>query len=546
MDNRIEHWPGKIGLAAAVAAAYYVTAWLSLGLLLEPDGVAVFWPAAGISSGVLIALGPRARWPVAVGVMAATIPANLMGDRNLPASIAFGLCNAAEALVTAGLIYRYFGANFHLGMLRAVLGLLAAAVLGTAISGIGGAVAYKLFHSPDVPMLTTWRHWFASDFVGILAVAPLLIGIANAIRRPPVRGEIPEALAALAALTATTILIIALPEQVWDTVLPLALLVPILLWLAARFRSVFSAVGGFTVSLIVVCTTIYGIGHFASSGLPAEDRILQAQMFVVAVMLGALAVAALFAERRRVETRLVDSNTMLEQERDNKLMNTQAVAAAIAHEVNQPLNAILINGSVVLQLLEKKLPQDVEVREVMNEIISDASRTGEVIDSIRALFRQSGAPPQPTNVNEIILEVVSLVRGELRDRGLAPLIQLAPELPLVPGNRNQLQQVILNLIRNALEAMDGIQDRTGVLRVGTEVRDGVAIVVTVQDSGAGIDGENLDKIFDAFFTTKRNGIGLGLAICRMIIERHGGRLTASSDGKSGALFSIVLPIRAGA
>jgi signal transduction histidine kinase len=543
MDNRIEHWPGKIGLAAAVAAAYYVTAWLSLGLLLEPDGVAVFWPAAGISSGVLIALGPRARWPVAVGVIAATIPANLMGDRNLPAAIAFALCNAAEALVTAGLIYRYFGANFHLGLLRAVLGLLAAAVLGTAISGIGGAVAYKLFHSPDVSMLTSWRHWFASDFVGILAVAPLFIGIANAVRRPPVRGEIPEALAALAALTATTILIIALPEQVWDTVLPLALLVPILLWLAARFRSVFSAVGGFMVSLIVVCTTIYGIGHLASSGLPAEDRILQAQMFVVAVMLGALVVAALFAERRRVETRLVDSKTMLEQERDNKLMNTQAVAAAIAHEVNQPLNAIVINGGVVLQLLEKKLPQDVEVREVMNEIISDASRTGEVIDSIRALFRQSGAPLQPTNVNEIIVEVLSLLRGELRDRGLAPLIHLAPELPLVPGNRNQLQQVILNLVRNALEAMDGIQDRKGVLRVGTEVRDGVAIVVTVQDSGAGIDGENLDKIFDAFFTTKRNGIGLGLAICRMIIERHGGQLTASSDGKSGALFSIVLPIK---
>jgi signal transduction histidine kinase len=131
----------------------------------------------------------------------------------------------------------------------------------------------------------------------------------------------------------------------------------------------------------------------------------------------------------------------------------------------------------------------------------------------------------------------------LQDRGLAQLIRLAPELPLVPANRNQLHQVILNLVHNALEAMDGIQDRTGVLRVGTEVRDGDAIVVTVQDSGPGIDGENLDKIFDAFFTTKRNGTGLGLAISRMIIERHAGQLTASSDGKSGALFSIVLPIQ---
>jgi len=542
-DNRIGRWPGKIALAAGVAVTYYVTAWVSLGLLLEPDGVAVFWPAAGISSGVLIAIGPHARWPVAFGVMAATIPANLMGDRNLPAAISFAVCNAAEALITAGLIYRYFGANFHLGRLRAVLGLLAAAVLGTAISGIGGAVAYKLFHSPNVPMLTTWLHWFTSDVVGILAVAPLFIGIATAIRRPPVRGQIPEALAALGALTAMTILIIALPQQAWDTVLPLALLVPILLWIAARFRSVFSAVGGFMVSLIIVCTTIYGIGYFGGPGLAEEDRILEAQIFVVSVMLAALLIAALFAERRRAEASLVQSKMMLEQERDNKLMNTQAVAAAIAHEVNQPLNAIVINSGVVLQLLEKKLPQDVEVREVMNEIINDASRTGELIDSVRGLFRQSGEPPQLTNVNEIILGVLRLVRGELQDRGLSQLIQLAPELPLVPANRNQLHQVILNLVHNALEAMDGIQDRTGVLRVGTEVRDGVAILVTVEDSGLGIDGENLDKIFDAFFTTKRNGTGLGLAICRTIIERHAGELTASSDGKNGALFSIVLPIK---
>jgi signal transduction histidine kinase len=543
IDDLAGFWPGKIGLTAAIAVSYYVTAWLSLRLLLEPDGVAVFWPAAGISSGVLIALGPRARWPVAVGVIAATIPANLMGDRNLPAAIAFALCNAAEALIAAALIHRYFGTNFHFGRLRAVLGLLAAAVLATVVSGIGGAVAYKLFHSPDVSMLITWRHWFASDFVGILAVAPLFIGIATAIRRPPVRGEIPEALAALGALTGMTILIIALPPRAWDTVLPLALLVPILLWLAARFRSVFSAAGGFMVSLIIVWTTIFGIGYFGGPAPPEEDRILEARTFIVAVMLGALAIAALFAERRRAEASLVRSKMMLEQERDNKLMNAQAVAAAIAHEVGQPLTAIVINGSVMQQLLSKTLPQHVEAREIMNDIINDASRTSEVIASVRDLFRQTGEPPQPTNVNEIILGVLRLVREDLQDRGLAQLIQLAPELPLVPGNRNQLHQVILNLVHNALEAMDGVQDRTGVLRVRTEARGGDAIVVTVQDSGPGIDGEKLDKVFDAFFTTKRNGMGLGLAICRMIIERHGGQLTASSDGKSGALFNIVLPIK---
>jgi len=260
------------------------------------------------------------------------------------------------------------------------------------------------------------------------------------------------------------------------------------------------------------------------------------------MMLLALVLAALFAERRRAEARLVRSKMLLEKERDNKLMNAQAVAAAIAHEVHQPLSSIVLNSSAALQLLEKTPPDNGEAREALNDIISDARRTTEVIDSVRALFRQADEPGQSINVNEVVHSVLSLARVELRDRGLAQLIQLAPELPLVTGNRNQLHEVILNLVHNALEAMDGVPDRTGVLRVRTELRGTDAIVITVQDSGPGIDGDKLDRIFDAFFTTKKNGMGLGLAICRMIIERHGGQLTASSDGKSGALFSILLPI----
>jgi signal transduction histidine kinase len=531
-------WPRKIGLAVVVAAAYYVTARLSLGLLLEPDGVAVFWPAAGISSGVLIALGPHARWPVAVGVIAATIPANLMGDRNLAASIAFALCNAAEALITAGLIHRCFGPGVHLGRLQGVLGLLAGAVVGTVISGIGGAVSYKLFHSPDVPMLTSWWHWFASDVVGIIAVAPLFIGIATAIRRPPVRGEIPEALAALGALTAMTLFVIAMPERAWETVVPGALLVPTLLWLAARFRSVFSAVGGFVVSLMVVWTTIYGIGHF---GRGPTDRILQAQTFIVVVMLGALTIAALFAERRRAEARLVRSKMVLERERDNKLMNAEAIAAAIAHEIRQPLSAIILDGAAGLRVLEETPPDCQQARQSLARVIAGAHRTSEVFESVRSLFRRADEAPRPIDLNEIVLGVLSLVRGELQDHGVAQRIHLAPELPLVPGNRNQLHEVIMNLVQNALEAMEGVPYRR-VLQVTTELRGPDAILVTVQDSGPGINVDRLDRVFDAFFTTKKNGMGLGLAICRMIIERHGGRLTASSDGNMGAVFTIQLPV----
>src|SRR5882672_6353222 len=187
---------GAIGLAVAVGIAYFVAAQLSLALLAKPDGVAVFWPAAGLSSGVLIALGRDARLPVAGGVMVATIIANLMGDRNVWSATVFALCNAGEALLTAWLIERYFGSGFHLGRLRNVLGLLAAAVVATAASGIGGTVAFELFHSPTAPFWTTWGHWFASDAIGIITVAPLMIGFAKARRKPP-PNEIIEGIVAL-------------------------------------------------------------------------------------------------------------------------------------------------------------------------------------------------------------------------------------------------------------------------------------------------------------------------------------------------------------
>jgi integral membrane sensor domain MASE1 len=159
----------------------------SVRLLLEPEGVAVFWPAAGISSGLLIALGPNARWPVLAGVIVATVATHLIIKDPLWAGVALGVCNAAEALVTAGLIQHYFGAHFNLVRLRYVFGLLAAAIAATIVSGIGGAATYRLMQGPSAPMLDTFEHWFASDFVGIIAVAPLVIGLAAIVRRPSPR-----------------------------------------------------------------------------------------------------------------------------------------------------------------------------------------------------------------------------------------------------------------------------------------------------------------------------------------------------------------------
>ena len=305
----------------------------------------MFWPAAGVSSGVLIAFGRDARLPVASGVIVGTIIANLMGDRNVWNATASALCNAGEALLAAWLIERHFGSGFSLGRLRNVLGLLAAAVAATAVSGIGGMVAFKFFHSPTAPMWSTWRHWFASDALGIIIVAPLVIGLAKALREPPPRNEIIEGGVALVALAVvTTIIVVFLPPEPWQTVRPAALLLPILLWLTARCRPVFAAAAAFILSLTIVWTITFGIGHFGDSRLPMGDRILDAQATIVAFTLYTYVLAALFAERRQHEAGL--------EERERRLQEALAAGGVMAFECN-PSNGLVQrseNGAQILGL----------------------------------------------------------------------------------------------------------------------------------------------------------------------------------------------------
>lgn len=233
----------------------------------------------------------------------------------------------------------------------------------------------------------------------------------------------------------------------------------------------------------------------------------------------------------------------LKRERDNKLMNVQAITATIAHEVRQPLAAIAANGSAALRFLAKIPPELEEVRAALKRLISDTHRTSEVFDGIRALFGKSDQKRKRVDVNNIIFEVIQSSRKELRNHDIDARLALARELPLVEGHRRQLEAVIANLVHNAIEAMDTTTDRDRVLRVRTRRSGHDAITVAVQDSGPGIDAKRIDGVFGAFFTTKSHGMGLGLAICRTIIEHHGGHLSATSDGKNGSLFQFALPIK---
>jgi len=299
-------WLASIGLTVAICAAYFLAARLSLFLQTEPDGVAVFWPAAGVSSGILIALGRDVRWPVGVvrwsvviGVSAATIIANLTSDRTIWASSAFALCNAGEALLVAWLVKRGVGRDFTITRMRHVVVFLAATIVGTTISGIAGTLAYKLLHSPEVPALIIWWHWFAADVMGIITVVPLMIGLFSLARISTPRLELVEGIVVVAAVAATTGVIIFLLPEIWWQIVPVELLFPVMLWLSARCRPAFTSAAIFVTSLMIVGAITFDLGHYGKVGPTTEARIWGAQAGILGVTLCALFLAAVFAERRQ-------------------------------------------------------------------------------------------------------------------------------------------------------------------------------------------------------------------------------------------------------
>ena len=468
-------WVGGIGLAAAVGLGYFLAADFSVRLLLRPEGVAVFWPAAGLSSGLLIVLR-HARWPVLAGVIVATVVTHLIIRDPLWAGIALGLCNGAEALITAGLIRYYFGSGFNLVRARNVISLLAAAVAGASVSGIGGAVTYRLMRGPSAPMLETWQHWFASDAIGIITVAPLVIGLAAVVRRPSPRSEVIEGTLALVALVVMTGLIIPLPHEPWDDLLPITWLFPILFWLAARCRPAFSALGAFIVSITIVWATVLDIGFFGDPNFPITERVIGAQASILVVSLSAYVLAALFAELR-------ESAANLRRERDNKLLNARAIVAAIAHEIRQPLTRITTGANAAQRFLKMVPREHDRAQTALDGIANAGHRTSEVIEGFRALLGEGHEERQLVDVNAIIRELLESLSSQLQDCQIESRLELMSELPHVYGNRGQLQEVVSNLVVNAIEAMETTSDRSRVLHVKTELRDRKAIGVVVQDSG---------------------------------------------------------------
>jgi signal transduction histidine kinase len=217
------------------------------------------------------------------------------------------------------------------------------------------------------------------------------------------------------------------------------------------------------------------------------------------------------------------------------------MAASIAHEINQPLAAIVNNANASLRWLGDAPPNVERARSVLKRVVGDGERASEVIGSIRAMLGKSGQERVRLDVNDLIREALAFMRPELRHHGITVKTELADELPLISAVRIQLQQVILNLISNAVESMASIDGRPRLLTVRSQKEDGYGILVSVEDTGTGIDKAEVDRIFEAFFSLKPEGMGMGLSICRSIVEAHGGRITVAQTGPRGSAFHVALP-----
>ena len=249
----------------------------------------------------------------------------------------------------------------------------------------------------------------------------------------------------------------------------------------------------------------------------------------------------LLSETSKIYGQLATAIIRQRQEREGRRMTLDLVTASIAHEINQPLAAIVTNGGATLRFLTNATPNLDETRAAVKSIVRDAHRAGEVLRSIREMFKKSGQVYAPLDINALIHDVHTLVLDEAKKNQVSIETTLSELLPEVKGNRIQLQQVILNLVANAVDAMNLVTNRPRVLRLRSAIGELDGVLVTVEDTGTGIDTKDIERIFDSFFTTKSQGLGVGLFFCRSVLEAHGGRIWAASSSEHGAVFNVLLP-----
>jgi signal transduction histidine kinase len=266
---------------------------------------------------------------------------------------------------------------------------------------------------------------------------------------------------------------------------------------------------------------------------------------IYSLITAATVLIVLLSETTTLYVSLAGSVLRRRSAREARQIAVDAMAASIAHEVNQPLGAMVANANAGLRWLTNATPDLDRARAAFERVVNDGHRAGEVIGSVRAMFKRDVRGRAWLSVNELIREALTMVEADLRLHGVLVSTELREELPKMLVDRGQLQQVFLNLMMNAIEAMRSVTGRVRSLRITSEINlESSGVLITVEDSGTGIDQGDRDRIFESFFSTKSTGTGMGLTICRSVIESHGGALQASANNPHGTIFHVALPLTA--
>jgi signal transduction histidine kinase len=290
--------------------------------------------------------------------------------------------------------------------------------------------------------------------------------------------------------------------------------------------------------MVVMCAYVTEICLIVFS-IPVRFSIGWYAGRVCGFLSGSLLLFVLLYEITTLYARLLRAVLAQRREREARLLTGDAVAATIAHEVNQPLSGMITHADAGLRWLARSTPDLDEAKAAFKQIVADGHRAGAVIGSIRASFKKDVPNRTSLDINDLIGEALALTRGDLQRHRILVQAELNAQVPQVRGDRIQLQQVLLNLITNAIDSM-AAKDGVRVLSVRSEVHDGGDVIVSVADTGTGIGSQELERIFNPLFTTKSNGMGMGLSICRSIIEAHDGRLWVAPNKPEGAVFQFML------
>jgi signal transduction histidine kinase len=488
--------------------------------------------------GLIITAGPLSR--LALGKFPAFIPA-------------YGMAMCVNDSITAALLY----AQYSILRSRALL-ILATGYLLTGLSAIPWMLTFPDVFAPHGLLgaglqstASIYILWHAAFVTSVIAYALMKdSGPSRWLSQGSVRAAIFLSVCLAAALVCLMTLLVTkgnalMPHLMLDplrishvwlyaAVPTFALMILALLLLWARLRSILDLW-----LMVVLCA--YAI-EIALISFPLLERYSAGWYAgrLYGLVSSSLVLLILLQEITLLYARLLSAVLAQRRERDARLLTGDAVSASIAHEVRQPLSGMIMHANAGLRWLDRTPPNCDEARAAFKQIVTDGHRAGTVVENIRAMFKKAAPTWAPLHVDNLVWEALSLLHGDIEAHEIVVDADISERLPLIKGDRVQLQQVLINLITNAIDSMTTM-DGHRVLRVIAMMDQSGTVTVSVEDTGSGVDPQTADRIYDPLFTTKPHGMGMGLSICRSIIEAHDGRLWATDNRPSGAAFHFSLP-----